>query len=253
MVKEKDTSLLASVRRTLMKHGMTSLLPPEETRPMLNRQKEDNAKARGKARASFREEDLKALGIKEGKRNFEFSVRDHSDATAKRAFRVQVPKRIIFYTTLVFFVLPVFLFIYVEMHKRSSSAADQKNRNSERYFSYDISKVLPHLMEEEVADSLLQNGTSTTPGEQAPQQEKEQEGSDQKVSDGGASKNTADDEITGAETNYVAPSINATASGELSGSAGLNVSSSDSMQAAMEKNESLSEGPVRRRLRSMSF
>lgn len=54
------------------------------------------------------------LGVKN---NFEFSVRDTTDATAKRGFRVQVPKRMLLYVLLVFFVLPLGLFLFVEVHK----------------------------------------------------------------------------------------------------------------------------------------
>jgi hypothetical protein len=51
------------------------------------------------------------------KSNFEiYSVRDRRDATAKRAFKVQVPKRMLYYTILVFLVLPLALFLWKEMH-----------------------------------------------------------------------------------------------------------------------------------------
>jgi hypothetical protein len=45
-----------------------------------------------------------------------YSVRDRRDATAKRAFKVQVPKRMLYYTILVFLVLPLALFLWKEMH-----------------------------------------------------------------------------------------------------------------------------------------
>lgn len=76
--------------------------------------------------------------------NFEFSVRDHSDATAKRGFRVQVPRRILCYTILVFFILPIFLFVYVEMIKQS------RKRQAARYHSYDQNKILPHIFHEDL-------------------------------------------------------------------------------------------------------
>jgi hypothetical protein len=51
------------------------------------------------------------------KSNFEiYALRDRRDATAKRAFKVQVPKRMLYYTILVFLVLPLALFLWKEMH-----------------------------------------------------------------------------------------------------------------------------------------
>jgi hypothetical protein len=51
------------------------------------------------------------------KSNFEiYSVRDRRDATAKRAFKVQIPKRMMYYTMMVFLVLPLALFLWKEMH-----------------------------------------------------------------------------------------------------------------------------------------
>ena len=45
-----------------------------------------------------------------------FSVRDRRDTTGKRAFKVEVPKRMLYYTILVFLVLPLALFLWKEMH-----------------------------------------------------------------------------------------------------------------------------------------
>lgn len=84
------------------------------------------------------------MGIEAPSGTFEFSVRDHSDATAKRGFRVQVPRRILCYTLLVFFILPIFLFLYVEMIKQS------RKRQAARFHSSDPNKVLPHTFNEEL-------------------------------------------------------------------------------------------------------
>lgn len=57
------------------------------------------------------------------KSNFEiYSVRDRRDATAKRAFKVQVPKRMLYYTMTVFLVLPLALFLWKEMHLDNHAA-----------------------------------------------------------------------------------------------------------------------------------
>lgn len=124
-----------SMKRTFLRHAPSAML--DEIRPMLNNNNTINNKSDGMP--------IKSNKGKSSSENFEFSVRDHSDATAKRGFRVQVPKRIMCYTMLVFVVIPVFLFVYVEMHKKSSG---KHAKHGDRYYSYDINKVLPHLLED---------------------------------------------------------------------------------------------------------
>lgn len=153
---QSSSGFMSRMRRTFLRNAPTTIL--QEMRPMLNR----NAKAReeasrGKGRTT--EEDAKStLAIKDhGKDAFEFSVRDHSDATAKRGFRVQVPKRMICYTVLVFFVIPIVLFVYVEMHKHSLK------KKAARYHTFDITKVLPHILDDILPDdednsTTLENG-----------------------------------------------------------------------------------------------
>eukprot|EP00545_Synedropsis_sp_CCMP1620_P003294 CAMPEP_0119014442 /NCGR_PEP_ID=MMETSP1176-20130426/9743_1 /TAXON_ID=265551 /ORGANISM="Synedropsis recta cf, Strain CCMP1620" /LENGTH=261 /DNA_ID=CAMNT_0006967621 /DNA_START=118 /DNA_END=900 /DNA_ORIENTATION=+ len=152
---QSSAGILSRIRRTFLRNAPTTML--QEMRPMLNRNakaREEAERSKGKARTSFlAEDDVKSsLAIKDGKDAFEFSVRDHSDATAKRGFRVQVPKRIICYTVIVFFVLPIFLFVYVEMHKHSLK------KQAARYHTFDITKVLPHLLDDILPDD---EGNST--------------------------------------------------------------------------------------------
>jgi hypothetical protein len=146
---KSSSGFMSRMRRTFLRNAPTTML--QEMRPMLNRNakaREEAERGRGKARTScLPDEDMKSsLGIKDGKGAFEFSVRDHSDATAKRGFRVQVPKRMICYTVLVFFVLPIFLFVYVEMHKHSLK------KQAARYHTFDITKVLPHILDDILPD-----------------------------------------------------------------------------------------------------
>ena len=95
------------------------------------------------------------LGNKE--HTFEFSVRDTSDATAKRGFRVQVPKKILAYVIMVFFILPLTLFLYVEIHKAHQKR--QVARSIGRNHSFNVS-TFPHFVLDQsnmtVANSVTQ-------------------------------------------------------------------------------------------------
>jgi hypothetical protein len=159
---ESSSGFMSRMRRTFLRNAPTTML--QEMRPMLNRNakaREEAERGRGKARVSFLpDEDMKnSLGIKDGRDAFEFSVRDHSDATAKRGFRVQVPKRMICYTVLVFFVLPIFLFVYVEMHKHSLK------KQAARYHTFDITKVLPHILDDILPDDELESNSTSVEDE----------------------------------------------------------------------------------------
>lgn len=106
--------------------------------------------------------------------NFEFSVRDHSDATAKRGFRVQVPKRMLFYTILVFFVAPIVCFGYVEIHKAQLAkkmSQQEHHHPANHYHPDDAAKIFPHLREQSQSGdqpSLL-NSTDSTQSSSAEQ------------------------------------------------------------------------------------
>jgi hypothetical protein len=86
------------------------------------------------------------------KSNFEiYSVRDRRDATAKRAFKVQVPKKILYYTTTVFLILPLALFLWKELHFHPHHPATHQlvksnlDRNSNNNHGHE---VYPTWMEE---------------------------------------------------------------------------------------------------------
>jgi hypothetical protein len=76
-----------------------------------------------------------------------FNVRDKKDATAKRRFQVAIPTRMLNYVVLVFFVLPLFLFIYKEMHLGNEEHAHFK---AEHYIHVDTQDVLSHLLDKPV-------------------------------------------------------------------------------------------------------
>eukprot|EP00547_Thalassionema_nitzschioides_P016233 CAMPEP_0194246842 /NCGR_PEP_ID=MMETSP0158-20130606/15666_1 /TAXON_ID=33649 /ORGANISM="Thalassionema nitzschioides, Strain L26-B" /LENGTH=243 /DNA_ID=CAMNT_0038982843 /DNA_START=86 /DNA_END=818 /DNA_ORIENTATION=+ len=114
----KNDSFVASMRRNAAVRNKHSALP-EEMQPML-KQEDDKGRigANNKARSNMLEDDIKIC------------VRDHRDAAGKRAYRVQVPKRMIFYTCLIFVLMPVFLFSYVETHR--SSLKNAKGRTKKK-------------------------------------------------------------------------------------------------------------------------
>ena len=143
----KNTNgFMSSIRRALVRNAPSSLV--EEMRPMILLPSGASKKAVGESRTKTRtgvEVPFNAQVLASATTGkFEFSVRDHSDATAKRGFRVQVPTRMLCYTILVFFVLPIALFLYFEMIKQSHK------RQAARYHANDQSKVLPHTSHEEL-------------------------------------------------------------------------------------------------------
>jgi hypothetical protein len=83
-----------------------------------------------------------------------FNVRDKKDVTAKRRFRVQVPTRMLKYVVLVFFVLPLVLFIYREMHLHDE--VHHAHYKPEHYMHVDTQEVLFHLLDKPA------NSTTTT-------------------------------------------------------------------------------------------
>ena len=128
-------SLFSSLRRSLVRSPGGALVV-EETRPMLPGGQRPSLK--GPHRAGGRTE------------KFEISLRDKSDATAKRGFRVQVPKRMLFYSVLVFIVLPLALFVYMEVHRAAASRGHPDEKVPEQHFHHD---VLSLLTDEEETDA----------------------------------------------------------------------------------------------------
>ena len=88
----------------------------------------------------------------------EISVRDKSDAAAKRRFRVQVPTRLVRYVMLVFLVLPLVAFFWKEthLHGREDNHAHYK---PERYNHINTEDVLSHLLDDK---SVSPNATTST-------------------------------------------------------------------------------------------
>lgn len=142
----KNTNgFFSSIRRALVRNAPSSIV--EEMRPMILQPSGASKKAAGENRTKTRtgvDAPFNAQVLTSATGTFEFSVRDHSDATAKRGFRVQVPTRMLCYTILVFFVLPIALFLYFEMIKQS------QKRQAARYHSLDHNKVLPHVFHEDL-------------------------------------------------------------------------------------------------------
>lgn len=131
---KKKASLFSSLRRNyLVRPGV------EETRPMLPAHPTIKTPA-PRPRAA---------------ENFEISLRDKSDATAKRGFRVQVPKRMLSYVVLVFLVAPLSLFLWMEVHRVASSHGQHNNEKvPEDHFHHDVLSLLTDEEEEQQTDAL---------------------------------------------------------------------------------------------------
>jgi hypothetical protein len=109
--KQRPSRILSSLRRNVNVFRSASGTGQDEMRPFLS--------GGATASTSGATGDLHPHGhaLPHAKGNFEiYSVRDRRDATAKRAFKVQVPKRMLYYTMTVFLVLPLALFLWKEMH-----------------------------------------------------------------------------------------------------------------------------------------
>jgi hypothetical protein len=122
---KKKASLFSSLRRNLVREG--------ETRPMLPGSRPPPLSVTTPRRTE----------------NFEISLRDKSDATAKRGFRVQVPKRMLSYAVLVFIVAPLTLFAYMEVHRVATSHGHAANEKVEHHFHHDVLSLLTDGEEEE--------------------------------------------------------------------------------------------------------
>jgi len=146
----KTSRFHSEIRRNFIRYAPTSVL--QEMRPMLNQ----NSKQREEdARKPIDLQRLPPARRPKGEGNlFEFSVRDHPTQPAKKGFRVQVPKRLLFYTILVFFILPIFVFVFFEISK------SKKGKHPPTYHKYDVSHVLSHLMSDEDQETEGTNETS---------------------------------------------------------------------------------------------
>jgi hypothetical protein len=117
----------------------------EEMRPMLPSQQQSHHVApKGPAAAPTRRENFEII-----------SVRDKSDATAKRGFKVQVPKRMLTYSALIFIVAPLFLFGYMEVHNtKHHNYHPEGDSKGHEYLPTDIlSSLLTDSPEEDALNS----------------------------------------------------------------------------------------------------
>jgi len=135
---KKKPSLFSSLRRSLVRPSAA-----DETRPILP----------GQARPTIKGPTPRAAGLASTK-NFEISLRDKSDATAKRGFRVQVPKRMLSYAVLVFIVAPLALFMYMEVHRVAASHGSAHEKVPEHHFHHDVLSLLTDEEDEKDAAAL---------------------------------------------------------------------------------------------------
>ena len=183
--KKKQPSLLGSLRRSLVVRS-------EEMRPILPTTESHVAPKATMGPAATRRESLvrseemrpilpttqshvapKGLAAAATRReNFEIiSVRDKSDATAKRGFRVQVPKRMLTYSAFVFIVAPLFLFGYMEAHNRKhhNYHPEGESKGHEHLPTDILSSLLMDSQEDAVnsTETLLDAGNVTNIGDVA--------------------------------------------------------------------------------------
>lgn len=135
-------TLFGSVRRS-------SMLRTEETRPMLPSTPSRNTAAAGTRRTTA----------------FEISIRDKGDATAKRGFRVQVPKRILTYTVLVFVIAPLFLFWYAEVQTRkqhSHSSLEHQDMEPKKEEQHDVLSMLTDQQDSDDTEDAIAAAVNKT-------------------------------------------------------------------------------------------
>jgi hypothetical protein len=99
-----------------------------------------------------------------------FSVRDKKDAAAKRGFRVEFPTRMLNYVVLVFFVLPLFLFAYRELHIHDEEG--HAHYKAEHYIHVDTQDVLSHLLDKPANRTTTQEASKTKSLKSPPSQGK---------------------------------------------------------------------------------
>jgi hypothetical protein len=116
---QRPSRILSSLRRNVnvfrSATASSQVLEPHETRPFLSTSA--SASSAQQENMTIHNSHNHAVAAQNKGSNFEiYSVRDRRDATAKRAFKVQVPKKMLYYTMTVFLVLPLALFLWKEMH-----------------------------------------------------------------------------------------------------------------------------------------
>jgi hypothetical protein len=87
---------------------------------------------------------------------FHIDVRDKRDASAKRRFRVNLPKPILAILVLVFVVVPLLIFFYKEVHIHENH--DEAHFKPEKFINVDTHDVLSHFL-----DNKHQNNTKLSP------------------------------------------------------------------------------------------
>jgi hypothetical protein len=75
----------------------------------------------------------------------QYSVRDKSDASAKRRYNVNIPTRMITILVLVFMIAPLLIFFYKEVHIHDE--LNQPHFKPEKFVNVDTHDVLSHLLD----------------------------------------------------------------------------------------------------------
>mmetsp|Transcript_26938 Transcript_26938/g.40774 ORF Transcript_26938/g.40774 Transcript_26938/m.40774 type:complete len:242 (+) Transcript_26938:79-804(+) len=200
--KHQKESFVASMRRTAAVRNKHSTLP-EEMQPMLKR--EDEKGRANRARSSLLEDDIKIC------------VRDHRDAAGKRAYRVQVPKRMICYTCLIFVLLPVFLFGYVETHR--SSLKNARSRTSKKKHKSQNATIIEEIEEviedaTELAENLAEEIVADIVGPAKTQMREDDENATESLIEFSKTEMTGNITATTSSTTELSPSIMQTISTE---------------------------------------
>jgi hypothetical protein len=95
---------------------------------------------------------------------FEYNLRDSSDASAKRKFRVKIPTRLLRYVVLVFLIVPLILFAHREGHIHD----DKNHYKAEHFNKVDTQDILSHLLDKPGDDNYSSNNiTQSGTGNQA--------------------------------------------------------------------------------------
>jgi hypothetical protein len=92
----------------------------------------------------------------------QFKVRDKKDVSAKRRFQVNIPRQYMVMLLLIFFIAPLLLFFYKEIHIHD----DHEHYKAERFINVDTQDVLSHMFDFQnhtmSADNNDVKGKSTT-------------------------------------------------------------------------------------------
>ena len=98
---------------------------------------------------------------------FQLDVRDRKDASAKRRFRVNIPKKMMVILALVFLIAPLIVFLYKEAHIHENH--DESHFKPEKYINVDTHDVMAHFLDHQQpannpnatdtkSESVLNNG-----------------------------------------------------------------------------------------------